>query len=54
LKSKYFFRNFNLRFLYVPPHPLPLPVGEREGVRGDFKYLWLEFRDGGGRIAGKE
>jgi hypothetical protein len=27
--------------------PLPLqgrPSGERDGVRGNFKYLWLEFR----------
>jgi len=24
-----------------PPHPLPLPGGEREGVRGNFKYFWL-------------
>jgi len=37
----------------VPPFPLSpafaeaatrrQAVGEREGVRGDFKYLWLEF-----------
>jgi hypothetical protein len=33
--------NFLLTFL--PPHPSPLPAGEREGVRGNFKYLWLEL-----------
>jgi len=25
-----------------PPHPSPLPGGEREGVRGNFKYFWLD------------
>jgi hypothetical protein len=28
----------------IPPHPSPLPAGEREGVRGNFKYVWVEFR----------
>ena len=29
----------------IAPLPLPgRPSGERDGVRGNFKYLWLEFR----------
>jgi hypothetical protein len=45
---KYFHRLQELEFrmrrllLFVfllPPHPLPLPVGERKGVRGAFKYF---------------
>jgi hypothetical protein len=27
----------------MPPHPIPLPVGERGRVRGNFKYFWLDF-----------
>jgi len=37
------FENFLLTFC-VPPHPHPLPLGERVGVRGNFKYFWLKFR----------
>ncbi len=28
----------------IPPHPLPLPIWEREGVRGNFKYFWVGFK----------
>jgi len=33
----------------IAPLPSPLPsglarLGERDGVRGNFRYLWLEFR----------
>ncbi len=27
----------------ILPSPSPSPVGEREGVRGNFKYLWMEL-----------
>ena len=32
----------------LPPHPSPLPWGEREGVRGDFVTLF--FRHGTGAL----
>jgi hypothetical protein len=28
---------------FLPPHPSLLPNGEREEVRGNFKYFWLEI-----------
>jgi len=27
----------------LPPHPHPLPAGERGRVRGNFKYVWSVF-----------
>jgi len=29
----------------LPPHPHPLPAGERGRVRGNFKYVWLDFKN---------
>jgi hypothetical protein len=39
----YTVKSENLSLTPMPPHPSPLPAGEREGVRGNFKCVWLEF-----------
>jgi hypothetical protein len=37
------FKSENFLLTFYPPHPSPLPAGEREGGAGNFKYVWLEF-----------
>jgi hypothetical protein len=34
---------FSLPPIHFPPHPLPLPVGERGRIRGNSNYLSLIF-----------
>jgi hypothetical protein len=40
----YTVKSENLSLTPMPPHPLPLPGGERGRVRGNFKCVWLGFR----------
>ena len=30
-----------ISYRHLPPHPSPLPAGERDGVRGNVTYLFM-------------